>query len=498
MENIILVYDNIQNKTPILGLKVYGKNVSFASRKDLQKYIQEEVLQNQRPIQLTYKNQVIKVWPKDVGAKVDALSFTNVVLEEGRKGNIFQKLLLQNKALIGLVDYPIQGKISQALLTLTMLDIQDKINKGARPQIPDLWNDPNRMLPEEDGVKVNVGKLSNILLSNIFNPPQKTLEIPTIVTFPNKYSANDTEQLKKEYAKMSFAPITISSGGFVFTLSTSDLKSLLTVVERPDPKNPKKGKLLLRLDAVTLDKKLGEFAQKVEEVTHAEFDHHDAPVAIYSQFYTNTRRIIAIPTGRSTAFRKVLGASTAVQNGPKTAYLTFDDGPNSIYHPLVLDVLKTYGVHATFFLVGQNVQRETDLAKRTFAEGNVIGNHSLTHSFLPNYSSSSISKELQTTNEILKGITGVDTHLFRPPYGGVNTYVASDAQNLGLKMYLWDVDPRDWSEPETDDLVNRVVNNTFDGANILLHSNHLATVKALPKIIEKLQAQGYTFKTLSN
>ncbi len=79
----------------------------------------------------------------------------------------------------------------------------------------------------------------------------------------------------------------------------------------------------------------------------------------------------------------------------------------------------------------------------------------------------------------------------------MNTYVITDAQNLGLKMYLWDVDPRDWSEPETDDLVNRVVNNTFDGADILLHSNHLATVKALPKIIEKLQAQEYTFKTLN-
>lgn len=495
LENSVLVYDNIQNKKPILGLKILGKTVTGYSREQIQALAQKEFEKNQRPLKLSYGNKIFEIKPHDVAATVDYKSFANSVLLIGRQGNVFQKILEQNKALFGLKNIPIRGKISRALLTIAVLDIQKQVDHDAIPSSPDL-NNPKNILRAREGIKINADKLAILILSNIFDPPQNPIAITTYKMLPNPHSKEEIARFQKEIQGYSFDSISIASGGLVFTISSKELKSFLTVSERPDSKDPKKSVLVIRFDEGKLNKRLGDFAQKVENVTDAEFDDHDARIAIFSQFFSNSRRVIAIPTGRFLANRgrKVLGAQT--QTGQKTVYLTFDDGPNSIYHPLILDILKTYHVQATFFLVGQNAQRDSVVAQRTVTEGHVIGNHSLTHSFLPNYASSFILNELQSTDNILKSINGSDIRLFRPPYGGVNAYVTQNAQNLGLKMFLWDVDPRDWAEPETSDLVQRVVSNVFDGADVLMHSNHLATVKALPKIIENLQAQGYIFRSL--
>ena len=495
VENCVLVYNNIQNKKPILGLRVFGESVSGYTRDRIQSLAKEKLEKNQRLLTLSYKDRLFQIKSSDIGAMVNYKIFANVVLKQGRVGNVFEKIIAQNKALLGLYNVPIVGELSQALLTIKILDIQHEIDRNATPPTPDFRN-PQNIASATTGVKVQVDKLSMLIVSGIFNPPQEPLVIPTYAAFPNPHAKEDIQRLQKEIAGYSYQPISITSGGLVFTISSEELFSMLTVTDRPDPKNPKKSILVVRFDEKKLNQSLGIFAQKVENITHAEFDDHDARVAIFSQFFSNTRRLIAIPTGRNLVNRKVLGIQT--QAGQKTVYLTFDDGPNSIYHPLILDVLKTYNVKATFFLVGQNAQRDSEVAKRTFAEGHVIANHSRTHSFLPNYSSNFILSELQTTDAILKPFNGnADVRFFRPPYGGVNAYVTQTAQNLGLKMFLWDVDPKDWSEPETSDLVQRVVSSVFDTADILLHSNHLATVKALPKIIETLQTQGYTFKKLN-
>src|SRR5258708_14428212 len=112
---------------------------------------------------------------------------------------------------------------------------------------------------------------------------------------------------------------------------------------------------------------------------------------------------------------------------------------------MILDILKGYNVKATFFLVGQNSQRDLEVAKRTMEEGHAIGNHSLTHTFLPKLKGKDILKELKTTEDILKPLKA-ESVLFRPPYGGVNLDVKRQPEVLGLKLTLWDVDHRDCSE----------------------------------------------------
>lgn len=489
--NILLGINNLQTRTTILGLKLNNKPVSFLDRPQIEQVIKKEVEQNHNNLRFDYQGQIFEIKKEAIGAKVDPTVLTNKLISEGRTGNFLQKIGIQTQALLGQREEKITGEISQSLLTLKIVEIQNQVNKDTVPIRPDFIGDFNKTLPAQDGVKTDTNKLTVLIADNIFNPPSRSLPLPTIKTFTT-HKEEELIPIRKQLPELIKQPISISSGGLTFTLTTEDLLNLLTVVERPDTKDPMKLTLTLRLDDNKLNKRLGEFAGKVENITYAEFDDHDARVAIYSQFFSGKRKLIQIPTGRNLQNLKVLGVQST---DPKVVYLTFDDGPNSIYHPMILDILKSYNVKATFFLVGQNTQRVLEVAKRTMAEGHAIGNHSLTHAFLPNLSGKSILNEISSTEGILAPLKANST-LFRPPYGGVNLNVKKDVQDLGLKLTLWDVDPRDWSEPGTQELVNRVVNNTFPGADILFHSNHLATVKALAKIIEALKNQGYSFEIL--
>lgn len=490
--NIILIFNNLQIRTTIFGLKLNNQSLTFLNRLQIEQVIKKEELKSMN-LKFSYQGQTFEVKTAEIGAKVDPTVLTNKLLFEGRTGNFLQKIASQTQALLGQKEVKITGDISQSLLTLKIVEIRNQVDQDAVPVRPDFTGDLSKTLPAQDGIKVDANKLTILVADNIFNPPTKAIPLPVIKTFTT-HKEEELIPIRQQVTDLIKQPLSIESGGLVFTLTTEDLKKLLTVVERPDPKDPQKLVLTLRLDDKKLNQKLGDFAKKVEDITHAEFDDHDARVAVYSQFFSGKRKLAQIPTGRNLQNPKVLGVQST---GPKIAYLTFDDGPNSIYHPMILDILKSYNIKATFFLVGQNAQRDLEIAKRTYAEGHAVGNHSLTHSFLPKLTSNAILKELRTTGDILKPLgSNQDVSFFRPPYGGVNLAVKQMSENLHLKMFLWDVDPRDWSDPETGELVNRVVSNTHPGADILLHSNHLATVRALPKIIEALKGQGYAFDTL--
>lgn len=488
----------MQNKTPVLGLRFQNHFLFGLDNKSLKTLVEKEIiLRNDKPLRFIYKNKTFEIKPSEIGYKLNSAYITNQLLQTGRTGNLWQKFLVQESALLGLINVDLKGTVSQSLLTIKILAIQSEVNTEPRVISLDFAHDMNKVLPASDGEKVHVDKLTMLIAKYIGNPTAQPLNLPTYVAFPNQHSAAELDSIRKQAVTLiNGNSITIMSGGLTFTLTPQDLKNMLIVVERPDPANPKKTRLMLRLDTTLLNQRLGSFASQVENVTNAEFNDHDARTAIYAQFYNpQLRRIMTIPTGMRLLAPHVLAAS---DQPSKIAYLTFDDGPNTLYHPMILDILQNYHVPATFFLVGQNIPQAHDTAVATITEGNLVGNHSFSHSFLPRLTSNAILNELIRTDNILQSLTMKPTVYFRPPYGGVNTIVINDAHSLGLRIFLWDVDPRDWSEPTTDELVRRVVSAAHNGADILLHSNHLATVKALPRIIETLQAEGYVFHTLSD
>ena len=189
----------------------------------------------------------------------------------------------------------------------------------------------------------------------------------------------------------------------------------------------------------------------------------------------------------------------------KEIALTFDDGPNAVYTPQILDILKRYNVKATFFLIGKNVDRMPRVAKRIADEGHSIGNHSYVHPDFMFESDVLIEEQLKKTEEAIQKAAGVTTHLFRPPYGGENHRVLVEAENLGYYIIEWSVTGGNgWEEIKSDRIVQNVVSETRNGSIILLHDgNRLArnpdrsqVVKALPVIIESLQKKGYIFVTV--
>lgn len=179
--------------------------------------------------------------------------------------------------------------------------------------------------------------------------------------------------------------------------------------------------------------------------------------------------------------------------------LTFDDGPSAGYTTQVLSVLRKYGVHATFFMLGQWVQRYPDLARAVLADGHAVENHSWSHPDLTTLSTQAIQQQLANTSNVIKQTLGVAPTLFRPPYGAYNSRVLSVAGSLHLTPVLWDIDPRDWSRPGTNTIINRVLSHLHNGAIILMHDgggDRSQTVQALPTIIQQVRARGYRLVTV--
>jgi len=191
------------------------------------------------------------------------------------------------------------------------------------------------------------------------------------------------------------------------------------------------------------------------------------------------------------------------QNGRKVA-LTFDDGPDDLYTIRILEVLKQYGVPATFFLVGKRVVKHPQVVERIFREGHGIGNHSWSHAELTEVSAERLRMEVVQTEEAIRQITGERTTFFRPPYGAVSEELLGQLQQMGYKVINWSVDSVDWRAKDVDQILINTLPDVKEGAIILFHSaggegqNLDATVNALPELIYTLKVMGYTFVTLND
>ncbi len=180
--------------------------------------------------------------------------------------------------------------------------------------------------------------------------------------------------------------------------------------------------------------------------------------------------------------------------------LTFDDGPNPVFTPHILHVLEEYGVKATFFCIGEQVQANQALVQQTYKAGNEIGNHSWNHPYLTELPPDEIRWQLHSTSVAIQHAIGVPPDLFRPPYGATDEEVRMIASELGLRETLWTIDTRDWEHPGVSAIVNTVLDDAKNESIVLMHDgggNRSQTVEALPQIITGLEHRGFTFVVVS-
>lgn len=186
-------------------------------------------------------------------------------------------------------------------------------------------------------------------------------------------------------------------------------------------------------------------------------------------------------------------------DAPKVA-LTFDDGGSSYRVNQILDILKLYGVPCTFFLNGNWVENNAELAQRIWSEGHEIANHSYSHPAFTSLGKDEMENEIASVEAVVKSSTGQPIKkYFRPPYGDYNSIVADTVKDAGYKaIILWDIDTRDWSGVSAQTMINRVLNQVTSGSIVLFHLHGRNTADAIAEIIPNLKAQGYILTTISN
>lgn len=172
--------------------------------------------------------------------------------------------------------------------------------------------------------------------------------------------------------------------------------------------------------------------------------------------------------------------------------LTFDDGPHSVYTPILLDGLKERGVSVTFFLMGSSIPGNEAIVERMKKEGHLIGNHSYNHVRLTKAGSGAVCEAVDRTSRMIEDITGFRPQYMRPPYGDWNEELECET---GMTAVLWSVDSMDWKLRNRERIVKKVLKEAEDGDIILMHDIFGTSVSAALEIIDILQKEGYTFVT---
>ena len=186
-----------------------------------------------------------------------------------------------------------------------------------------------------------------------------------------------------------------------------------------------------------------------------------------------------------------------VQRDDKTAALSFDAAWGNEDTQTLIDILGKYGVKATFFVVGQWVDKYPESVKALADAGHEVMNHSNDHAHFASLSAEEISKNIGLANDKIEKITGVRPTLFRCPYGEYNDTAISTVRGMGMTPVQWDVDSLDWKELPADEICSRVLKNVKSGSIVLFHNAAKHTPEALPAILEALISDGYKLVPVS-
>ena len=198
------------------------------------------------------------------------------------------------------------------------------------------------------------------------------------------------------------------------------------------------------------------------------------------------------------ALRRPLGIDSTTASGEGVA-LTFDDGPHPRGTPAILEELARHGVRATFFLVGEQVDRDPALAAEVAAAGHAIAVHCDRHRNLLRLSPGTVRNDLNRAAERIGAATGAPLSLYRPPYGVFSGAALREARRRDWRPLLWTAWGRDWEARATPDSITRSVTHGLGAGSVLLlhdaddyssRGSWRRTLAALPRVIEAIAAAG--------
>ncbi|MCH5184857.1 MAG: polysaccharide deacetylase family protein [Oscillospiraceae bacterium] len=177
--------------------------------------------------------------------------------------------------------------------------------------------------------------------------------------------------------------------------------------------------------------------------------------------------------------------------------ITFDCAWSADDIDSVIETLAKYNCPATFFAVGDWVEKYPDAVKKLSENGHTVANHSYSHAHFNNLTAQQMLSDMDKCDSLIESVTGKRPVLFRAPYGEYNDTLIRQCGNTGRFYIQWSVDSLDWTDISADEIYNRVVQKTKPGDIILFHNGTKYTKDVLPRILEKL-SENYTFTLTEN
>ena len=209
---------------------------------------------------------------------------------------------------------------------------------------------------------------------------------------------------------------------------------------------------------------------------------------------------------------QLFGPTLIAPAKPNEIALTYDDGPNPAATPHLLEVLARHDVRATFFLIGNFVRQCPALVREIAAARHLIGNHTMTHPWLPFHSATRIREELSACNKSLEDTLGAPIRYFRPPHGARRPYVLRTARELNLIPVQWNIIAGDWNPVDAATIASRVTRGItrnrrhnrasnivlHDGGSLHLGAHRTPTVEATNQLLENYKNTAARFVTIES
>ena len=190
--------------------------------------------------------------------------------------------------------------------------------------------------------------------------------------------------------------------------------------------------------------------------------------------------------------------STTRLNGD-TCLVTFDDGPDPKYTPIILDILAKHKVKAIFFVVGEKVEQHPEIIKRIVAEGHILGNHSHSHNNLMSlFSRKRLQAEIVQAQTVIESVSETKVDLFRPPIGYTNPKYAAVLHQQKMKCIGWTLRSYDSVFTDPQKLLKRLISKIKPGNIVLMHDNLKVATESLDAFLSKAKTNGIIFASSSN
>ena len=187
----------------------------------------------------------------------------------------------------------------------------------------------------------------------------------------------------------------------------------------------------------------------------------------------------------------------SVEREEKVCAISFDAAWGNEDTQALIDILGKYNVKATFFVVGDWVDKYPESVKALHDAGHEVMNHSNTHAHYPQLSPQAVVDDLNACNDKIEAVTGVRPTLVRLPYGDYDDNAIRAVRSIGMEPIQWDVDSLDWKELPAQEIAQRVTGKVQPGSIVLFHNAAKHTPEALPSILTALIQEGYTFVPIS-